>query len=175
MAQIIKKHNKRVSTTKVTPPISCNCRKKMECPLSGNCLASSLVYQGDVVQTNKTYIGATEGPFKPRSSVHKTSFKNRKYMNSTSIAKHIWNRKDTTDITPDIKWSLVKHAPAYSNISKKCILCSKEKLAIITYPNLENLLNKKSELISKCRHENKFLLRNYKRVIGTPDNDLDEI
>ena len=33
---------------------------------------------------------------------------------------------------------------------------------IITHLNQENLLNKKSELISKCRDENKYLLKNYK-------------
>ena len=35
------------------------------------------------------------------------------------------------------------------------------KLAIITYPEQHKLLNKRSELISKCRQENKFLLRYY--------------
>ena len=28
----------------------------------------------------------------------------------------------------------------------------------------KNLLNKKSELASKCRHQNKFLLSNLKRI-----------
>ena len=36
------------------------------------------------------------------------------------------------------------------------------KRALINYPRPEELLNKRSELISKCRHANKFLLRNYK-------------
>ena len=49
--------------------------------------------------------------------------------------------------------------PAYNNISKKCILCLQEKFEIITHLDQENLLNKKSELISKCRHENKLLLK----------------
>ena len=41
-------------------------------------------------------------------------------------------------------------------------LCLYEKLLIATYPNQEELLNKRSELVSKCRHENKFLLKNFK-------------
>ena len=160
MAQIIKKHNKSITQTKGNTNNTCNCRNKAECPLDGNCLAASLVYKGDV--DDKAYIGATEGPFKPRCSVHKTSFNIRRYANTTSLAQHIWSKKDSTNVTPNVKWSIIKHAPAYSNISKKCELCLREKLAIITYPELDNLLNKKSELISKCRHENKFLLRNYK-------------
>ena len=38
-----------------------------------------------------------------------------------------------------------------------------EKLWIINFINDENMLNKKSELISKCRHLNKNLLRNVKK------------
>ena len=44
---------------------------------------------------------------------------------------------------------------------KRCILCLGEKMAIITFPEQQKLLNKRSELISKCRHENKFLLHYY--------------
>ena len=41
-------------------------------------------------------------------------------------------------------------------------LCLHEKLYIATYYDQEELLNKRSELASKCRHEKKFLLANYK-------------
>ena len=30
------------------------------------------------------------------------------------------------------------------------------------YPELDELLNKRTEVISKCRHQNKFLLMNFK-------------
>ena len=43
-----------------------------------------------------------------------------------------------------------------------CQLCLMEKLWIIKLVNNKNLLNKKSELINKCRHLNKFLLANVK-------------
>ena len=56
-------------------------------------------------------------------------------------------------------WSIAKKVPPYSNISKKCL---QEKLEIINYPRLEDLLNKRPELISRCQHANKFLLCNYK-------------
>ena len=44
-------------------------------------------------------------------------------------------------------------------------MCLHEKLEIINYPRPEELLNKRSELISRCRHANEFLLRNYKKRI----------
>ena len=39
---------------------------------------------------------------------------------------------------------------------------SPRKLEIVNYPHPEELLNKRSELISKFRHANKYLLNNYK-------------
>ena len=44
--------------------------------------------------------------------------------------------------------------------SNYCLLCLKEKYFIINYPQEYVLLNKRSELISKCRHENKNILAN---------------
>ena len=52
--------------------------------------------------------------------------------------------------------------PGYSNVSKRCLLCLQEKMYIATYRYQEVLLNKWPESILKCRHENKFLLANYK-------------
>ena len=62
----------------------------------------------------------------------------------------------------DFKWSTLKQLPAYSNKTKKCPLCLHEKLAILTYENEQELLNKRNEVISTCRHINKFLLMNLK-------------
>ena len=57
----------------------------------------------------------------------------------------------------------MKSVPAYSNRTKRCLLClHDEKLAIITFDKQNELLNRQSEIISTCRHENKFLIANYK-------------
>ena len=63
---------------------------------------------------------------------------------------------------PALKWSIVKSVPSYSNISKKCLSCLHEKFEIVNFEDLDYLLNKRSELISKCRYDKKYLLRNYK-------------
>ena len=70
--------------------------------------------------------------------------------------------KDKYDITPSLKWYIIKSVPGYSNISKRCMLCLHEKYEILNYPDQQKLLNKRSELVLKCRHINKFLLSNYK-------------
>ena len=49
---------------------------------------------------------------------------------------------------------------------KRWLLCLHKNIYIATYHDQEELLNKRLELISKCRHENKFLLANNKKTIN---------
>ena len=162
---IIKKHNRKILQSSKTPSTesNCNCRKKNDCPLKNNCLTSSVVYNANETTESdpigKNYIGLTEGTFKQRYTQHKLSFRNRNYSNSTELSKHIWTLKDSnTNFT--INWSILASAPAYSNKSKRCHLCLTEKL-YLTRAKKPSLLNKRTELISKCRHENKFYLANF--------------
>ena len=53
------------------------------------------------------------------------------------------------------------HFPHYNNRTKRCNLCIAEKYFIMCKPKTATL-NKRNELISKCRHKDKFLLRNVK-------------
>ena len=69
--------------------------------------------------------------------------------------------KKRRNVTPALAWEVLRTAKTYSNITKRCSLCLHEKLAIITYPYPDELLNRRSELITKCKHENKFLLKNF--------------
>ena len=74
---------------------------------------------------------------------------------------YLWDLKENHNQIPKLTWSIVRFAPGYSNISKRCLLCPHEKLLMINYHNPPELLNKRSELMAKCRHE-KFLLSNCK-------------
>ena len=62
---------------------------------------------------------------------------------------YLWN----TGLT----WQIKEQYKTYNTTSKKCNLCLNEKLAIIDDPD-KNVLNKRSEVISQCRHRNKFKL-----------------
>ena len=70
-----------------------------------------------------------------------------------------WRKRK--NVAPALTWEVLRTAKTYSNITKRCSLCLHEKLAIITYPYPDELLNRRSELVTKCRHENKFLLKNF--------------
>ena len=162
---IIKKHNRKILETSKTHFMenNCNCRKKNDCPLKNNCLTSSFVYNTNITTesdiTGNNYIGLTERTFRQCYTQHKLSFRNRNYSNSMELSKHIWTLKDNnTNFT--INWSILATAPAYSNKSKRCHLCLTEKLYLVRAKRL-SLLNKRTELISKCCHKNKFYLANF--------------
>ena len=73
LKQNIDGHNKSILHKKIVPPRSCNCRVKTECPMSGNSLKKSVVYQATVSTEDhhppQTYVGLTENSFKIRYSI----------------------------------------------------------------------------------------------------------
>jgi len=55
-----------------------------------------------------------------------------------------------------VSWKIVKRTGGFQQASMKCNLCLNEKLEIAT--KFGDIMNSKSELISKCRHVNKHTL-----------------
>ena len=107
----------------------------------------------------KDYTGLTAQTFKQRYNSHQHSMRDSKYRNSTSLSQHVWALKDQ-GIDYSIQWSIQRKATEYQNTTKRCNLCLAEKVEIILADKVRSL-NKKTELISKCRHENKFYLSNF--------------
>ena len=138
----------------------CNCPANAEYPLEGQCLSRNTIYSRKIASNlpnygTKEYIGHSEPEWKKRLANHKTSFSNKKYESSTPISKEIWRIKDQGG-TFAVQWSIIGHAPAYNPASKRCSLCTTEALHINS--NSTKLLNTRSELVKKCRHQNKFSL-----------------
>ena len=166
MNKTINAHNKNITKEKPAPTKSCNCTKRNECPLNNNCLKTNIVYKTTLTSdtpnnTPKTYIGISEGPFKLRYANHKKSFNHRKYINDTELSKEVWKIKDRNE-TPILTWEILKKCAPYNPNTNKCNLCLTEKLCILHANQSPNsCLNKRNELISKCRHQNKFSLNNH--------------
>ena len=158
METIVKQHNDRIlKPTDANNNSYCNCRKKVHCPLTGACLTPSIVYQATVTPRNRIpriYIGIKEHDFKTRYRNHILSFNNRRYSDSSTLSMFVWELKESnTEFS--IEWSILKYANPYKSGRKTCNLCLAEKICILNVDkNL--LLNKRSELLTKCRHENKF-------------------
>ena len=159
MAQIIKKTQQNIASPNSAPHSSnqCNWRVKSTCLLPNKCLYRNIIYKVTVKTNNsvKHYIGATEGTIKRRIHDHNISFKYRNYASNTSLSSYIWQLKDT-NISPTTTWEILKRALAYNKTSKNAFFAS-----IITYPSKNTLLNKKSEILSKCRHENEHLISHF--------------
>ena len=161
MSNFIKQRNSNIlSSPTKTEERSCNCRNKDNCPLDGSCLKTCIVYRADVIKHNGTHIyyGASDGEFQFRYSNHMKSFRNRGYEHETELSKHIWELKDNnTEFY--LKWSIAAYASPYRCGTRRCDLCLTEKF-IIARAEQKNLLNRRTELISKCRHRNKYILKN---------------
>ena len=155
MKSIIDSHNTKVLSQKPLPVPNhgCNCRVKTSCPLEGKCLTPAIVYKAEVTSNSVThsYIGMTSGPFKERYNNHKKSFNLARHEKETELSKHVWSLK-RSDREFSIRWSILTRANTYKNSSGFCNLCQAEKLAIVDHSS-PNLLNKRSEIVSQCRHQ----------------------
>ena len=161
IANIIQSKNKMIlNSDKDKETELCNCRVKNNCPLKGKCKTSNVIYKATVKSNAgcKIYYGASETEFKSRYNNHTKSFKNETYRFSTELSKHVWNLKEKkSDFKID--WEIVRKVKPMSHGEAKCNLCLAEKFTIAMAKRPETL-NKRSELMSKCRHSNKFLLKN---------------
>ena len=163
---IVSSHNKRILSQVTTPENKkpdCNCRGGLaSCPLNGKCQYKEIVYKAEIQTSSSTsnYLGLASNAFKERFLNHKLSFNHKKYETNTCLSKHVWNLKDEGQ-KYKISWSVAGRAKPYSPVSKSCMLCNLEKTLILT-SNHNNLLNKRSELLNKCRHRDKFLLYKFK-------------
>ena len=171
LKQKIDGKNKSTLQKKATPPMSkaCNCRRPADCPMAGNCLKSSVVYQATVATEDnrpaQTYVGLTENTFKTRFANHKSSFSDPQKRLSTELSEHVWHLKEAK-LKFKITWKILKQTSPYSPVSERCNLCLWEKYFIICMPELATL-NRRNELVTSCRHANKFLLKNFKPPIST--------
>lgn len=166
MKSVVNKHNTRIlnKNKENNKDNHCNCRSKETCPLPGNCMTPNVIYKAEVSQPesqeNKLYIGMTAHPFKSRYNNHMKSFRDHKYSNETVLSSFIWKLKNEGKKFL-VKWSIMKRAQGYKSGANRCNLCLEEKLCIMKAEG-KDLLNKRTEIFSKCRHRNKFLINKFK-------------
>ena len=159
VGSMISKHNKKLLSKEKIPVKPCNCRTGVDtCPVEGQCRKKNAIYTAEVKTdvSKKLYIGSTETEWKQRFYLHKSSFKHKHMETSTTLAGYIWKLQDQS-IPYDITWKIIKTVPSYSPESKQCSLCLAEKVMIL-YGDRSLLLNKRGEIMNKCRHRAKHKL-----------------
>ena len=88
---------------------------------------------------------------------HTNSFGNRHHEQDTELSNHIWQLKDK-GINFILKWKIVAYVSTCRYGSRRCNLCLTEKY-VTARADQKNLLNKRPELIAKCRHWNQYILK----------------
>ena len=149
------------------PPVNnqsrtCNCIDKTDCLLQEKSLSENTLYQVDISSENfqtKINYGISETKFKTRYSNHKESFNHEKDKNDTQLSNELWKIKASKE-EPVLVWKILGQYQPYNVNTKPCLLCLNEKLQIAIY-RWSNMLNKRTETISKCRHGNKYALASY--------------
>ena len=106
--------------------------------------------------STKVNFGISETEFTTKYNKHTMSFRNQTHESDSKLSKFIWSLKDQNKEF-DIKWSIFKK----SSRSKSWNLGFLKKLVISNFKEKERLLNKWLDLMSKCRHESKYILMNY--------------
>ena len=149
-------HNHNQNTHNYNENRKCNCRTRSNCPLNNHCLQINTVYLATIYPENtpsmkRFYIGICKGSWKKRWYVHNRSFSVRNPRNWTALAKHHWALQDQGR-RPIVKWSVIAKAKPPDSLDGKCYLCLEEKFRILTFRDRANLLNKRGEMMSKCRH-----------------------
>ena len=106
---------------------------------------------------HKIYYGITKTKFKQQYANHIKSFKHEKHQSNIELSNELWSIKNS-NCTLNIVWEIFKKHQNPN--TKRGSLCLNEKLEIARYKE-HNLLNKRSEMINKCCHRNKFALALY--------------
>ena len=73
--------------------------------------------------------------------------------NDTQLSNELWNFKASKE-APVLVWKILGQYQSYNVNTKRCLLCLNEKLKIVIYRG-NNMLNKRTEIISKWRQRNK--------------------
>ena len=148
--------DKSILQPKITK-YGCNCRVKNTCPIQNQWQIPNLIYrapdENEANDEKKIYFGLAATTFKERSGNYRSK--------NTELSKYIWSLKDAK-IPYNIKWLIV--GKFYGKIKiDHCPFCLAGKLFLIEYFDDIRLLNKRSEFINHCRHQNKELLKSLKR------------
>ena len=165
IGKMVKKHNSAIMREADPNERMCNCPRNTRdnCPLDGQCYIKNVVYNVEVSTNNsnpsKDYIGISKPPFKKRLAVHKKSFEDREY-DTSGLSDYIWEHKDK-GVNYNIKWTLLRQTAGYNSVTKSRSLCLTKKLFIAQYKDKEKLINKRNELVSKCRHDGDYILGKY--------------
>ena len=76
------------------------------------------------------------------------------------LSTYVWNVKENSHKQPQVNFKIKKNILSYRPEIEKCNLCIGEKKEIILADE-NKIINRNDEILTKCRHRNKYLLQNW--------------
>ena len=110
---------------------------------------------GENTETKVCY-GICETTFKLRYANHKKSFNHRNRKSDNELSNEFWRIKDNKH-NANITWEILDRHQA---LNTRCSLCLNEKLIIALHRD-NSMLNRRTEILNKSRHKNKYALISY--------------
>ena len=133
----------------------CNCRVAKECPMAGKCPISDMVYKNTVCRRPKV-VHQTNCQFIQNTHTHKSSLNRFNKSTSTALSSQIKNK----NLSFTYNGPIMTLVPSYNKKTRSCQLCLSEK-TLVSLADPRKSLNKRSNIISQCRHRDKILLKSY--------------
>ena len=115
VSKIYKGGNSKITSTPCKEMTLCNSRVKEECNKNGKCKTMDIVYDWRVTSPNisQVYFGLAEEKWKKRYYNHKNSFNHERFSHEARLSSYVWHLKETLDVTPNLKWSVMRCAIPY--------------------------------------------------------------
>ena len=108
-----------------------------------------------VDKSTVTYTGGTSD-WKSRYYAHNGSFRYPERRTETTLSEHIWELTGQ-NLNYIINWKIIEKSHAFNPVTLQCKLCLSEIYQFIINP-IQASLNRRLEVLSSCRHIQKFLL-----------------
>ena len=120
--------------------------------------SNNILYQANITSfgensETKVYYGICKTTFKLRNANYKKSFNHRNHKSDIGLSNEFWRIKDNKH-SANITWDILGRHQAYNTSTKRSSLRLNEKLKIALHRN-NNMINKRTEILNKCRHKNK--------------------
>ena len=125
MSKIYKGHNSKITSTPCNQLTLYNSRVKEECSLDVKCQTMNADHDCRITsaEPREMYFALAEGKWKKWYFNHEKSFNNKRYSHETTLSSYVRYLKESLDVTPNLKWSVVTCATTYAYISKKWLMC----------------------------------------------------
>ena len=159
--QLINSHYQNILKEQLQSTLeTCNCLKKEDYRMNGLCLTDCLLYYATIICDKENYSKLCKGTWETTFKKHQETTKSPTFQPTKAIPNFLTNIAllKQSSLTQKYLGKSKGNASPTILFPEDCNLCLNEKLEILDDED-QKLLNKQSEIISHCCHQNNFKLK----------------